>query len=59
MRGLFWKAARGTGFYGDLKRQQAAFDVEKQEAERAKVAALIEKAGRIAKEGKVLMKIVK
>ena len=25
---LFWNAARGTGFYGDLKRQQEAFDEE-------------------------------
>ena len=46
---LFWNAARGTGFTGDLRRQQEAFDEAKQEADHAKVAALIEKAGRLAK----------
>jgi lipopolysaccharide biosynthesis glycosyltransferase len=29
---IFWNAAKGTGFMGDLKRQQAAFDAEKQKA---------------------------
>ena len=51
---LFWNAARGTGFYGDLKRQQEAFDEEKQRADHAKVDALIKKAGRLAKAGKSL-----
>lgn len=51
---LFWNAARGTGFYGDLKRQQEAFDGEKQRADHAKVDALIKKAGRLAKAGKSL-----
>lgn len=46
---IFWAAAKGTGFTGDLKRQQAAFDEEKQKADHAKVAALIEKAGKLAK----------
>ncbi|MBR3253893.1 glycosyltransferase family 8 protein [Candidatus Saccharibacteria bacterium] len=51
---MFWNAARGTGFYGDLKRQQEAFDAEKQRADHAKVEALIKKAGRLAKAGKPL-----
>ena len=53
---LFWNAARGTGFYGDLKRQQEAFDAEKQKADHAKVEALIKKAGRLAKVKEPLMK---
>ena len=54
---LFWNAAKGTGFYGDLKRQQEAFDAEKQKADHAKVEALIKKAGRLAKSKKPLMKV--
>ena len=53
---IFWNAARGTGFYGDLKRQQEAFDEAKQKAEQEKVGALIEKAGRLAKQEKVLIR---
>ena len=56
---LFWNAARGTGFYGDLKRQQEGFDEARQKAEQEKVAALIKKAGRLAKEGKRLMELKK
>ncbi|MBQ3263829.1 glycosyltransferase family 8 protein [Candidatus Saccharibacteria bacterium] len=46
---LFWDAARGTGFYGDLKRQQAAFGANEQAAEQEKVGALIQKAAKLAK----------
>ena len=46
---LFWNAARGTGFYGDLKRQQAAFDEKKQDEDHKKVEALIKKAARLSK----------
>ena len=45
---LFWKAARGTGFYGELKRQLEAFDEEKQKADHAKIGALLEKAVKLA-----------
>ena len=54
---LFWNAARGTGFYGDLKRQQEAFDEEKQAADHAKVEALIKKAAKLAKTKKPLLKV--
>ena len=54
---LFWNAARGTGFYGDLKRQQEAFDEAKQKAEHEKVGALIAKAGRLAKTDEPLIKM--
>ena len=46
---LFWNAAKGTGFYGDLKRQQATFDEIKQKADHEKVEALIKKAARLSK----------
>ncbi len=46
---LFWDAAKGTGFTGDLRRQQEAFDLKKQKEDHAKVEALIKKAGRLAK----------
>ena len=46
---IFWNAAKGTGFTGDLKRQREAFDEEKQAADHAKVDALIKKAERLGK----------
>ena len=52
---IFWNAAKGTGFYGDLKRQQEAFDDSKQKSDQEKVGALIKKAGKLAKDGKILM----
>lgn len=54
---LFWNAARGTGFYGDLKRQQEAFDEKKQKADHEKVAALIAKAKRLSKTKKPLISV--
>ena len=54
---LFWDAARGTGFYGDLRRQQEAFDTEKQKAEHEKIGALLAKAVRLAKTKKPLIKL--
>ena len=54
---IFWNAAKGTGFLGDLKRQQAAFDEEKQKADHDKVASLIKKAERLGKSKKPVMKL--
>ena len=54
---IFWNAARGTGFYGDLKRQQEAFDESLQKSDQEKVGALIEKAGVLAKKKKILIKL--
>ena len=54
---IFWQAAKGTGFYGDLKRQQAAFDEEKQKAEQEKVGALIQKAARLAEVKEPVIKL--
>ncbi len=52
----FWEAAKGTGFYGDLKRQQASFDEEKQKQDHEKVEALIKKAEKLSKTKKPLIK---
>lgn len=54
---IFWKAAKGTGFYGDLKRQQEAFDANQQKEDHAKVEALIKKAARLAKCKEPLIKL--
>lgn len=53
---IFWNAAKGTGFLGDLKRQQESFGPEKQKVEKEKVEALIKKAGRLAKLKKPIFK---
>ncbi len=52
----FWDAAKGTGFYGDLKRQQANFDKEKQKKDHEKVGALIKKAEKLSKVKEPLIK---
>lgn len=54
---IFWEAAKGTGFLGDLKRQQASFDKEKQKEDHAKVAALLKKSARLAKVKEPVMKL--
>lgn len=54
---IFWAAAKGTGFTGDLKRQLAAFDEKKQKEDHEKVEALIKKAARLAKSKGPLMKL--
>ena len=54
---IFWNAAKGTGFLGDLKRQQAAFDAEKQKADHAKVEALMQKAAKLAESKEPVIKL--
>lgn len=54
---IFWAAAKGTGFTGDLKRQLASFDEKKQMEDHEKVDALIKKAARLAKTKEPLMKL--
>lgn len=54
---IFWNAAKGTGFTGELKRQQAAFDEKKQKEDHEKVAALIEKAKRLGKSKEPIIKV--
>jgi len=56
---IFWNAARGTGFYGDLKRQKAEFTDEKKKQEAEKIAALLEKAAKLGKRKTPIMKLKK
>ena len=53
---IFWEAAKGTGFTGDLKRQQANFNEKKQKEDQEKVAALIKKAAKLGKLKKSIFK---
>ena len=53
---IFWNAARGTGFYGDLKRQQEAFNEEKQKADHKKIEALIKKAAELSETKEPIIK---
>lgn len=53
---FFWEAAKGTGFYGDLKRQQEKFTKEKQKKEQAKVAALIKRGAKLAEAKEPIIK---
>lgn len=52
----FWNAAKGTGFYGDLQRTKKNFTEEMQKEDHEKVAALIAKAGELAKAKKPIIK---
>lgn len=56
---IFWNAAKGTGFTGELKRQQASFDEKKQKEDHEKVAALIEKAKKLGKSKEPIIKMNK
>ncbi len=54
---LFWEAAKGTGFYGNLRRQQEAFGPEEQRADHEKVDLLIKKGAKLAETKKPLIKL--
>ncbi|MDO4612121.1 MAG: glycosyltransferase family 8 protein [Candidatus Saccharibacteria bacterium] len=54
---LFWNAAKGTGFYGDLKRQQANFGEAEKKKDAEKLEALIGKAAKLGKSKKPLIKL--
>ncbi len=56
---LFWDAAKGTGFYNILKSQQANFTEEDAKNDAARTAALIEKAGILAKKKNMKIKVPK
>ncbi|MBR3180369.1 glycosyltransferase family 8 protein [Candidatus Saccharibacteria bacterium] len=53
---LFWNAAKGTGFYNELKRRQEAFDKEAQAQDHAKVGALIQKAAKLGESKQPIIK---
>ena len=46
---LFWKAAKGTGFYGDLMREKESYSIDDAKEAQMKITALIEKAERLSK----------
>lgn len=49
---LFWQAAKGTGFYGDLMREKESYTLDDAEAAREKIEALIRKGDRLSKSKK-------
>ena len=55
---LFWNAARGTGFYGDLMRGKERYTIEDEEANAAQIKALIEKAAGLAQVKEPVIKVV-
>lgn len=46
---LFWAAAKGTGFYGDLMRGKEEYTLDAEKQAEGKIKALIEKAAELAK----------
>ena len=53
----FWKAARGTGFYGDLMRGKEKYTAEDAEKDAMKIKALIEKGDKLSKVKEPLLKV--
>lgn len=53
---LFWEAAKGTGFTGDLMREKEAYTEEDAEASTMQIKALIEKATKLSEASELLLK---
>ena len=53
---LFWDAVRGTGFYGDLARERERYTIEEEEANTARIEALVKKAAKLAKTKEPIIK---
>ena len=53
----FWKAAKGTGFYGDLMRCKEKYTPADAERDAEKIKALIEKGVKLSKVKKPLLKV--
>lgn len=53
----FWRAARGTGFVGDLMREKEKYTEEDAEADAMRIRALIEKAAKLAEVKEPLLKV--
>lgn len=49
---LFWDAAKGTGYYGELQRQLAAFTPAERRKDEDKIASYIKKAAKLTKAAK-------
>ena len=54
---LFWAAARGTGFYGDLMRGKENYTLDEERLAEEKIKALIEKAAELSKVEEPLLKM--
>lgn len=54
---MFWEAAKGTGFYGDLMREKEKYTEEDAAASAEQIKALIEKAARLATVKDPLLKL--
>jgi len=53
----FWKAAKGTGFYGDLMREKEGYSVEDARLAKLKIEALIRKAAELSKVREPVIKL--
>ena len=53
----FWKAARGTGFYGDLMRGKERYTKKDSEKAANQIKALIEKAKKLSKSDEPVIKM--
>ena len=53
----FWKAVKGTGFYGDLMRAKEKYTADDAAKDAEKIKALIEKAVKLSKVKKPLLKV--
>ena len=56
---LFWEAAKGTGFYGDLMRGKERYTLEEARATELQIKALIEKAAKLSRVKKPLIRSAK
>ena len=54
---LFWKAAKGTGFYGDLIRGKENYTLDAEKHAEEKIKALIAKAEKLSKVKEPLLKL--
>ncbi len=54
---FFWKAVKGTGFYGDLMREKEKYTAKEEEETRLRIQALIEKADKLSKVKKPLIEL--
>ena len=55
---LFWEAARGTGFYGDLMRGKERYTLDDERVNDLQIKALVEKAAKLAEVKEPVIKIV-
>lgn len=54
---LFWQAAKGTGFYGDLLREKESYTLEDARMAKLKIEALIKKGDKLSKVKKPVIRM--